>query len=248
MNNCCFIYNDTFISLLNLIDYLIKKQIKPYNIKNNYYTPTLFDKIINLELEEDNNIIDTILNSVNLYIMRMIYLVFLSNDENKELIIYYFYLNALKYQNKILFHRNLKCVEKTIKIANYVSHESHKYTGFVRFKELENKVLYSEIEPTNDILYLITPHFTKRLKNEFWIIKDVKRHILAIYDKKKVHFILESDFTIKTTKESKNETEISSLWKTFYKTIGITERKNDRCRMNFMPKKYWKYMLEMEDE
>ena len=37
-------------------------------------------------------------------------------------------------------------------------------------------------------------------------------------------------------------------WKDFYKTIGIKERKNDRCRMNFMPKKYWKYILEMSDE
>ena len=41
---------------------------------------------------------------------------------------------------------------------------------------------------------------------------------------------------------------IEELWKDFYKIIGINERKNDRCRMNFMPKKYWKYMIEMSDE
>ena len=37
------------------------------------------------------------------------------------------------------------------------------------------------------------------------------------------------------------------MWKTFYNTIGIEERKNNRCRMNFMPKKYWKYILEVGD-
>ena len=42
--------------------------------------------------------------------------------------------------------------------------------------------------------------------------------------------------------------EIEDLWKSFYNTIGIKERKNDRCRMNFMPKKYWKYILEVSDE
>ena len=42
--------------------------------------------------------------------------------------------------------------------------------------------------------------------------------------------------------------EIEDLWKSFYNTIGIKERKNDRCRMNFMPKKYWKYILEVENE
>ena len=34
----------------------------------------------------------------------------------------------------------------------------------------------------------------------------------------------------------------------FHKTIGIKERENRRCQQNFMPKKYWKNMLEMENE
>ena len=42
--------------------------------------------------------------------------------------------------------------------------------------------------------------------------------------------------------------EMEDLWKSFYNTIGIKGRKNDRCRMNFMPKKYWKYILEVENE
>ena len=44
-----------------------------------------------------------------------------------------------------------------------------------------------------------------------------------------------------------SEKEIQELWKTFYKTVAIKERKNERCRMNFMPKKYWKYIIELED-
>lgn len=248
MNNACFLYEDTFISLLNLIAYLVQNKIKPENIQNTKYSPTLLDNIIKLEIEEKESIVKTMIDSIGAYSFRLLYLVFLSTVENKELILYYFYLNALKYQEKVLYHRNLKCVDKTIKIANYVSHESHKYKGFVRFKELKNHVLYAEIEPVNDILELITPHFQTRLKNEYWMIKDVKRKIIAIYDKKKVFFCLDEEFTLKTTLESGSEKNFSELWKTFYKTIGIKERKNDRCRMNFMPKRYWKYMLEMDDE
>ena len=37
-------------------------------------------------------------------------------------------------------------------------------------------------------------------------------------------------------------------WQTFYNTIGIKERKNSRCQMNFMPKKYWPYIIEMSGE
>jgi probable DNA metabolism protein len=38
------------------------------------------------------------------------------------------------------------------------------------------------------------------------------------------------------------------LWKTFHKTIAIKERTNKKCQQQFMPKKYWKNILEMENE
>jgi len=46
----------------------------------------------------------------------------------------------------------------------------------------------------------------------------------------------------------KEELDIEDLWKTFFQTIAIEERKNERCQKSFMPKKYWKYMIEMEDK
>ncbi len=248
MNEACFLYEDTFISLLNLILYLIKNNIKPGNIQNTTYTPNLLDNVITLKIEEKQDAIRTIIECMGPYAYRSIYYVFLSTIEQKELILYYFILNGIKYQEKVMYHRNLRCVQKTITIAKYVLHESHKYKGFLRFKELENHILYAEIEPVNDILYLVSNHFKKRLKNEYWIIKDVKRGILSIYDKKNDYLVSEDDFTLKTTMLSKTEMEMEKLWKIFYNTIGIRERKNDRCRKNFMPKKYWKYMTEMDME
>ena len=248
MNESIFIYEDTFLSLLNLIHYLWKNNIKPFNIKNTMYTPNLLDQVIHPNIDEDENIANTIIKNIGQKSFRLLYYVFLSTDENKEIIIYYFYINAIKYKENIFYYRNLKCVEKALKLAHYVSRENHKYKGFIRFKELENNILYAEIEPVNDILFLVSHHFQKRLKNEYWIIKDVKRGIVSIYDTKKYFLVSESDFTLKTNLESYKESQIEDLWKTFYKTIGIKERKNDRCRMNFMPKRYWKYMLEVESE
>ena len=57
-------------------------------------------------------------------------------------------------------------------------------------------------------------------------------------------YILDSDIDIK---KFDSEDYYEDMWKEFYKTIGIKERKNDRCRMNFMPKKYWKYIVEVSD-
>ena len=143
--------------------------------------------------------------------------------------------------------RNLKCVNEALRISQYVSRENHKYKGFVRFKELNNNIFYSEIEPVNNILEILSNHFKKRLKNEFWIIKDVKRNIVSLYDKKDVVLVDSNNFQLYSDEISNQENLFKDLWIEFYNTIGIDARKNDRCRMNFMPKRYWKYITEMDD-
>ena len=247
MNNI-YLYQDDFISLLNLINYLIKNKIKPNNIKPLSYCPTLLDEVINLKIEPTTNVIDFIIKIGNNKIFNIIYYVFLSDNENKELIIYYFCLNLLKYQTNIIYMRNLRCVTKALKIAKHVGNEAHRLKGFVRFQKLEHDIYYAEIAPDNNVLFLVSKHFKRRLKNEYWLIKDVKRKIISIYDKKDFYLIDEDNFQINDLKVAQEENDIKNMWKEFYDTIAIKERHNERCRMNFMPKKYWKYIIEMSDE
>lgn len=247
MNNI-YVYDYSFGELISLIFYLLKNNIKPFNIKDISYNPNLFEECIFLSIKPNKQDFNNLIEQFGTYAFKCIYYVYLSSTENKELIIYYFILNAIKYRKKITFMRNLKCVYQTLKIAQYVIHESHKMKGFTRFKEINNNILYAEIEPVNNILELLSNHFQKRLKNEYWIIKDAKRKMLSIYDKKKFYIVLEENFQLEKIIVSNEEEKIEDMWKIFYKTIGIKERKNSRCRQNFMPKRYWKYLIEMEDE
>ena len=243
-----YLYNNTFVSLLNLIKELIKNKIIPLNIKDINYQKTLIDNVIYLEINEDENIISEMINKIGINTFNTMYYVFLSNNENKEIIIFYFFVHSLKYKNKIFYMRNIKSVNEALRISKYVGHENHKFKGFLRFKELDNNILYAEFAPENNILFLISNHFKIRLKNEYWIIKDVKRKIISIYDKNDFIILDEDDFKLHTNEISSEEKNIEELWKNFYKTIAIKERKNERCRMNFMPKKYWKYITEVSEE
>ena len=244
ISNKIYLYDGTFSTLMDLITQLLAFKTKPLNICNqNNYLPSLLDETIELKL--DNNF-DISKIKVTKKILKTIYYVYLSTDELKELIIYYFLLNGLKYQDKIFTMRNLKCVNSTLKIAKYVSNENHKLKGFLRFQELENHILYAEISPTNNVLELLSIHFMKRLKNEYWIIKDVGRNTYSFYDKQKYYIIADENINLKTLGAIEKEKEVENLWVTFFNTIGIKERKNNRCQMNFMPKKYWKYIIEME--
>ena len=143
--------------------------------------------------------------------------------------------------------RNIKSVNEGLKISKYVSRENHKFKGFLRFVELKNKVLYAEFSPSNNIIFLLSKHFKKRLSNEYWVIKDVGRNIISIYNKKDFYILDGNNFKLTVNDKSDLEEDIENMWKEFYKVIGIKERKNDRCRMNFMPKKYWKYITEVKD-
>ena len=243
-----YLYNGNFLNLLELINYLLSNNTRPFNIKPINYNANMFENIINLKLENNQDIIKLYLQLYDKYILKIIYYVFISNENNKELIIYYYLLNYPKYKNSLNYMRNLKCVSETLRISQKVSRENHKMKGFVRFIELKNKVLYAKIKPDNDILYLLSIHFKNRLKNEYWMIEDVERKIISIYDKQNFYIIKTSDLIINAHNKSVDEDEFASLWQLFYQTIGIKERKNLSCRQNFMPKKYWPYLLEVRDE
>ena len=230
-----------------LIKFLIKEKIKPDNIKDTTYQATLLDEVIFLDIKEEDIIKEIRLN-YGPKVFQTLYYVYLSNHENKELIIYYFYLNTLKYNQSVIYKRNLKCVNLALKIAKHVGSENHKLKGFLRFRELNNKILYATIAPDNNILYLLSLHFKKRLPKEYFIVNDLKHNLISLYDTKELYILNSEDFKINNLKMSKNEQEIKNLWKNFYQTISIKERKNERCRRNFMPKKYWPYIIEMEDE
>ncbi len=241
--NKVYLYNKTFVNLLSLITYLIQNNIIPNDIKPIDYEPNLLDQTINLNISDNSKIIPEL--KKHFAVLKVMYYVFLSDQNNKELIIYYFYLNYLKYSLHVLNMRNLNCVTKALKIASYVSKENHKLKGFIRFKQLNNKVLYAKIEPTNNVILLLSNHFQKRLANEYWLIHDTKRNIISLYDKK--HFYLINAINLKLDLNASDEI-YEDLWQTFYDTVGIKERKNDRARLNFMPKKYWKNIIEMRNE
>ena len=240
-----YLYDDSFMGLLNLINYLFKNKIIPTNIKNEYYETNLLDKTYYPTIEKDNNLVNRIINKIGNYAFITIYNVYQSNNKNKELLIYEFLLNALKYKDKICFRLDLECVNNSLKVSRYVTKEAHRFKGFIRFKEIKSGILYSEIEPENNILLILSNHFKNRLKNEYWIIKDNKRNIISIYNKKDFYILDSNDFNIDINLK---DDCYEDMWKNFYNTIGIKERKNDKCRMNFMPKKYWKYILEVSDE
>lgn len=123
-----------------------------------------------------------------------------------------------------------------------VLHERHIMTGFIRFQESSHGVLYAKYQPDNDITQLLAPHFLRRLNDIPFIIHDIKRKKIAISNGKSIkiqYTDLPANFN-----PSQNEKAINELWKKYFRSVNIQERKNTKQQDNYFPRRYRKYCFE----
>ena len=246
--NKVYIYDGDYLSLIALIVELMKNKLIPDDIEDEMYQNSLFDESVYLEVLDKKDNIKRLRSIVSNSVLLRIYYVYLSDKTGKEILIYKFLKYALVYKDKVFSLRRINEVNEVIKISQQVSNEAHKLKGFLRFKEVKNNFLYACYSSSNFVLPILVNHFEKRLKNENFVIYDEKRLCYAFYYQKKVFYLDKKDIVKLNLENSDMEMKFESLWKIFYKTIAISERENKRNRMNFMPKKYWKNIIEMEKE
>jgi probable DNA metabolism protein len=154
---------------------------------------------------------------------------------------------AFKMGPSVIGHVSDPVVLAVQRCCQRVTHESHRLKGLVRFSELKNGLLYAPIEPDHDVTALLASHFQKRLRGIHWMIHDVKRGIAAVSDGKSFHMgEVEAERAAKPEDYSPEEMETRALWKEFFRTIAIAERKNPGLQRKNMPQRYWKYLTEME--
>lgn len=172
-----------------------------------------------------------------------LYRAFLSNAPNKELHIFNYIRACMKFKKAVNSRLTVECVASVTAASQAVASEAHLYTGFVRFSELENGIYYSRIEPKNNVLPLIAPHFCERYSNMPFIIHDTLREQCLVYNGKSC--TVHNGVGLPKLCLSRAETEYRKMWKSFYDTIEIKERHNEQCRMTHMPKRYWKFLTEL---
>jgi probable DNA metabolism protein len=110
----------------------------------------------------------------------------------------------------------------------------------------EPDMLYARIDPDHDVLEFLAPHFSDRFKSDPFIIHDTKRNKALIALHRRWHI---ADFTEQDAQlfnNSASEKAYRDLWRSYFKTIAIKERKNSRCQRNLMPARYWQYLPEMQ--
>lgn len=179
-----------------------------------------------------------------------IYHAVLSDDPEKGDAILGAMLEAKKIADskKIMQHLSHPKVRKVFELSRRVANESHYYKEIVRFKELENGILFAQIEPRCQILTCLGDHFSNRFPLENWMIYDRTHKMFLVHRESKQWFLIVDDELNEEAvmKLSEKEKTYMTLWKGFFENIAIVERESYERQRQHLPLRYRKHVTEFQ--
>lgn len=196
-----------------------------------------------------------------------------SPDEEKAEAIYKTVVAGFQMKDKKQLMGNLAnpYVRKVFELARFTANEAHFHVEFLRFRELENGILYAPMGPKNNLITFIVPHFADRLPLENFVIHDDVRNIFAMHPSGKDWYLVSGEKSLKENhfqtsyrsstagesavcggiemkqiahRFSEGEEKYSELFSHFFHTIAIKERESYGRQRNMLPLRYREYMTE----
>ena len=215
---------------------------------------TMFDEYVHVD--GDNVKAEKVIRSVRRDISDEAYLdvyyATLSAEEDALQAIYNFLRVGFAVGSKVLEQYSNPHVMRMLELRRKVGNESHHFNEFARFQSLDTRVYVSHLEPKSDVIMLVGRHFADRMPSEHWMIIDDNRRTAVVHPADQPYYLTslsEEEMSEFLARESaaKDTDSMTALWKTFFQTIGIKERKNPVCQRNLIPLWYRKHMSEMQD-
>jgi len=244
----CYLYDGSFEGLLTAIFEAFTCREQSIRIASEKgLQHNLLERYVTVEtdLEKAKRVYRSILNKISRNALDNVYRVYLADREEDNAGIIFEYLKfGWKVGARVDSYLSDDRVLRVHKIRQRVDLEVHRMMGFVRFRLLQGGIYYAPIEPDNDILTLLAPHFSKRFADQSWVIHDVGRDRAALYNKKE--WIIVDARLEKIPEADDSEQTYQELWKHFYNSVTIKERFNPGLHKRLLPKRYWRYLIEKD--
>ncbi len=256
MDSIIYLHDGTFEGLLHAVASAVKS---PQSVQGIYadqgFSPRIFDTLLHIQTDRQQALrLFAYLKSLKGSAARFAINGFLSDDHEVGIHLYRMVRECLirgAKATQLYTHDSIRYLDK---LSQKVSSEVHRFTGLIRFRILEDGLQYGPFEPDCNVIGHCALHFKQRLKNQRWILHDIRRNHALYWDGYALQAIdIDDDFTshvrhygeIPASRLSEIEQHYQELWKSFHTAIANTDRKNPDLQRQFMPCRYWKYLVEM---
>lgn len=169
----------------------------------------------------------------------------LSEEEGIESDLLELTRRALNQGSKLLGQLAGPLVNRVDRAALRTGRERHRLLGLLRFERLADDSYLARIIPKTNAVPLLGSHFAKRLGEQRWLIVDDKRK-LGVWGENRRWELVDQVELANDLRLHGNEEQIADLWRDFYHHIGDPDRFNPKLRQQFMPKRYWSYLTEIQ--
>lgn len=223
-------------------------------IQNQAENYELFAEYVPVETdaEKTKSVIDAVKHKISWKAYSFMMSAVISDFPDRGDAIYQFVTYGFTMGAKVCSALQIPCVERIFAISRAVQNEAHFFKEFLRFQEVQKEppLLLAVIEPRHQVVPLLMDHFADRFMEEWFIIYD-KTHLEAAFHQKDGDWelrILTREEADKLEQLSEQREEYVDLWKTFFHSIVIEERKNLKLQRNMLPLHYRKHMTEFLEE
>lgn len=200
---------------------------------------TLFDEYIhvNADPEKVTKVITSIKKKISPYFYRELAYASMAYETDILDTIYRCMILGFAYGPSVLNQVQYKDIMRFQAVRTRLGKEVCRFQEFLRFHQVNRNVYVAHFEPKSRIALALGPIFEDRMPSEHWmVIDDIHRE--AVIHPKDEHFYIrtltEEEFVRLLETEKVNDT-FTDLWRTFFRSVAIEERKNEKLQRNLYP-------------
>lgn len=132
------------------------------------------------------------------------------------------------------------------KLSRHVANERHHMKQFLRFEHIDTDLWFAQCNPNANVVPLLMSFFAARFTDQRFLIYDEAHKLAGIFDGYQSLLVPADNLQTPPTR-SADELLMRKAWKTFYHAATIEARYHPELRTQFMPKRLWQNILEVNE-
>lgn len=200
---------------------------------------SMFDEYIHVEADsvKAQKVVDAIYQKISARFYQDMITTSMAYEEDVLDNIYHVMILGFAYGSNVLEMLQFRDVSRNQEIRRRVDREANRFQEIVRFHQLGD-VYIAHIEPKSRVVGFLGPIFQDRMPSEYFIIVDDTNLEAVVHPKNEPYYLwkLSKEEHQKLLESEEVNDEYTDLWRVFFETIAIKERKNERCQMGHFPK------------